>query len=152
MKNNDCLRTPKYITDPLGSFDLDPCAGEHTNIAKVNLWDGRGEDGLTTDCNGLVWCNPPFSKKEIWAKKMIEHNNGIMILPERGSAPWFGELAIKSKCYFVMGKKINFEGGSSSNNLGSVLFPFGDVAIERIKNSKLPGHFVNVEFFNKRLK
>jgi len=150
LRKNDCLRTPKYITDALGTFNLDPCAGEHTNIATFNLWDGRGENGLTAEWNGFVWCNPPFSQKEIWAQKMIEHNNGILILPERGSAPWFGPLAKKTGCYFVMGKKINFEGGSSSNNLGSILFPFGDLAVQRIAQSGLPGHFVSVEWFRER--
>lgn len=150
MKKNDCLRTPKYIIDSLGPFDLDPCAGEHTNIARVNLWDGRGENGLTQKWHGFVWCNPPFSQKEIWAEKMVVHGNGILILPERGSAPWFGPLCEKAGRYFVMGKKINFEGGSSSNNIGSVLFPFGYEAIRRINNSGLPGHFVSVEWFKRR--
>lgn len=150
LRKNDCLRTPKYITDALGVFDLDPCAGEHTKIAILNLWDGRGENGLTEKWHGFVWCNPPFSQKELWAQKMLDHNCGIMVLPERGSAPWFGPLAQKLGKYFVMGKKINFEGGSSSNNLGSILFPFGDLAVLRIEASGLPGHFVNVEWFRER--
>jgi hypothetical protein len=150
LLKNDCLRTPKYITDALGKFDLDPCAGEFTKIATVNLWDGRGQNGLIEKWEGFVWCNPPFSQKEIWAEKMIQHGNGILILPERGSAPWFGPLAEKAGCYFVMGKKINFEGGSSSNNLGSILFPFGELAVKRIKESGLPGHFVRVDWFRQR--
>jgi hypothetical protein len=150
MKDNDKLRTPKYITDALGPFDLDPCAGEFTEIGKVNWWDGRGENGLEEEWNGFVWCNPPFSQKEIWAEKMIQHDNGILILPERGSAPWFSKIAERSDCYFVMGKKINFEGGSSSNNVGSVLFPFGYEAIRRIRRSNLPGHFVNVVWVTPR--
>ena len=81
---------------------------------------------------------------------MIEHNNGILLLPERGSAPWFGPLAEKCGKYFVMGKKINFDGGPSSNNIGSVLFPFGDEAIEKIANSNLPGHYNSVLWFNPR--
>jgi len=78
---------------------------------------------------------------------MIEHNNGILLLPERGSAPWFGPLAEVTVCHFVMGKKINFIGGTSSNNIGSVLFLFGDVAKERVRNSGLPGHFNYVHRF-----
>ena len=150
MRKNDILKTPKYITDPLGFFNLDPCAGENTEIGEENWWDGRGEDGLTKDWFGFVWCNPPFSQKEMWIEKMIQHNYGILILPERGSAPWFGPLAKEAGTYFVMGKKINFIGGPSSNNVGSVLFPFGSEAISRIKNSGLPGHFVEVQWFNPR--
>jgi len=148
--SNDLLRTPKYITDVLGKIDLDPCAGENTNIGTVNLWNGRGEDGLRSEWFGFVFCNPPFSQKEIWIEKMVEHNNGILLLPERGSAPWFGPLAKAAGCYFVMGKKINFEGGSSSNNVGSVMFTFGHEAKERIRKSDLPGHFVTVEYFVER--
>ena len=150
LKKNDILQTPKHIYEPLGPFDLDPCSGSETSIAKVNWWDGRGENGLEKNWFGFVWCNPPFSQKEIWAKKMIDHNNGILILPGRGSAPWFGPLAEKAGKYFVMGKKINFVGGPSSNNLGSILFPFGHEAVKRIKNSGLPGHFVRVDWFNPR--
>jgi len=150
MKENDKLRTPDYITSALGKFDLDPCAGEFTNIGEVNWWDGRCENGLENDWFGFVYCNPPFSEKERWIERMIQHNNGILILPERGSAPWFGPLAEYLGNYFVMGKKINFEGGSSSNNVGSVLFPFGDEAIKRIEQSGLPGHFVNVQWFKPR--
>lgn len=150
MKKNDTLQTPRNIIQALGPFNLDPCASEYTSIGHTNWWDGRAEDGLKNDWFGFVWCNPPFSQKEDWSKKMIKHNNGILILPERGSAPWFGPLAKKAGAYFVMGKKINFIGGSSSNNLGSILFPFGKQAIRRIENSGLPGHFVEVKWFNPR--
>jgi hypothetical protein len=150
MHSNDRLQTPAYIYEAIGPFDLDPCAGESTSIAKVNWWDGRGECGLSREWFGMVYCNPPFSQKERWIEKMIEHSNGILILPERGSAPWFGPLAEAAGLYFVMGKKINFIGGSSSNNVGSCLFPFGGEAIRRIKNCGLPGHLVAVEMFTPR--
>lgn len=150
LKKNDTLLTPSYITESLGSFDLDPCAGEFTNIAKLNWWIGRGEDGLKREWTGFVFVNPPFSQKELWIDKMINHNNGILLLPERGSAPWFGKLASVSTKYFVMGKKINFIGGSSSNNVGSVLFLFGQEAVDRVIKSQLPGHLVSVDYFNPR--
>ena len=150
MKKNDDLRTPEYIYESLGAIDLDPCAGERTCIGLKNYALERGEDGLKLPWYGFTYCNPPFSQKEIWAKKMIEHGNGILILPERGSAPWFGPLAKAAGRYFVMGKKINFIGGPSSNNLGSCLFPFGPEAVNRIRSSNLPGHLVTVEYFQSR--
>lgn len=81
---------------------------------------------------------------------MAQHGNGLLILPERGSAPWFGPLAATAGRYFVMGKKINFIGGTSSNNLGSVFFPFGDEALSRIQTWDLPGHLVTVDFYKDR--
>ena len=147
MKQNDDLRTPAYVYGVLGRIDLDPCAGEKTNIGTINYALERNEDGLSLEWNGFVFCNPPFSEKKPWIENMIRHGNGILLLPERGSAPWFGPLAETSGRYFVMGKKINFEGGSSSNPTGNILFPFGDEAVSRIRHSGLPGHFNNVEWF-----
>lgn len=150
LKKNDDLRTPHEIYSVLGRIDLDPCAGEHTKIGAKNYALERGENGLELEWNGFVYCNPPFSQKELWIQKMIEHNNGILLLPERGSAPWCGPLMVSAKKYFTMGGKINFDGGSSSNNLGSYLFLFGDTAIRRIIDSGLPGHLSTVEFFRPR--
>ncbi len=151
LKPNDLLQTPQYIIDDLGPFDLDPCAGEHTKIGSLeNWWIGRGEDGLKKRWFGFVYCNPPFSQKDLWIQKMIEHGNGILILPERGSAPWFGPLSMAADAHFIMGKKINFIGGPSSNNVGSSLFLFGDEAIYRIGMTLLPGHLNKVQFFNPR--
>ncbi len=149
MKKNDCLQTPEYVYTALGPFSLDPCAGRETNIGAQNF-DGILHCGLREPWEGLVFVNPPFSQKEQWIEKCIEHNNGILLLPERGSAPWFGPLAEKCGCYFVMGKKINFIGGSSSNNVGSCLFPFGKLATMRVLESGLPGHFVTVHNFTPR--
>lgn len=150
LKKNDCLQTPKWVYSQLGEIDLDPCAGINTNIGRENYVVERGENGLLLDWQGFVYCNPPFSQKELWIQRMSEHDNGILILPERGSAPWFGPLAKRCGAYFVMGKKINFIGGPSSNNLGSALFPFGEEARERLKNIQLPGHYVEVKRFKPR--
>lgn len=150
MKKNDCLKTPESIWRKLGAIDLDPCAGIDTQIGRVNYALERGEDGLALPWFGFIYCNPPFSQKETWAKRCAEHGNGILILPERGSAPWFGPLARTAGAYWVMGQKINFIGGPSSNNLGSVLFPFGAEAVTRLLASGLPGHFVEVKQYRPR--
>jgi len=145
MKQNDTLQTPEYVYKALGEIDLDPCAGVNTNIGKVNYAIERGENGLELPWDGFVFCNPPFSQKELWIERMKEHNNGIMLLPERGSAPWFTDLICHCCFYWVMGKKINFIGGTSSSNIGSCLFPFGVKAINNLCwRVNLPGHFVSV--------
>lgn len=151
MKKNDKLETPKYIIDAIGDIDLDPCAGLTTKIGTVENWNiERGENGLSKEWFGFVFCNPPFSEKDLWIEKMLKHRNGILLLPERGSAPWFGRIAKECDKYFVIGKKINFIGGTSSSNIGSVFFLFGMEAIKRINASGLPGHLVNVEYFKPR--
>lgn len=150
MRKNDILQTPEWVYSSLGQIDLDPCAGTDTRIGKVNWAIERGENGLDREWFGFVYCNPPFSQKELWAEKMRKHGTGILILPERGSAPWFGPLAVNVGHYWVMGKKINFVGGSSSNNLGSCMFPFGNDALQRLIDSGLPGHLVEVKYYRSR--
>ena len=150
MRKNDCLRTPAYVYKAFGLIDMDPCAGENTNIGTVNYALERNEDGLSLEWRGLVFCNPPFSEKAKWIDKMIRHGDGILLLPERGSAPWCGPLVMEAKKYFVMGKKINFEGGNTSNPTGTILVPFGEEAVKRIHKSGHPGHFNNVEYFRPR--
>lgn len=147
LKKNDCLQTPRWVYSKLGKIDLDPCAGPGTSIADTNWAIERGEDGLSIEWFGFVYCNPPFSQKELWIEKMTQHGNGILLLPERGSTPWFGPLAQLAGRYWVMGKKIDFEGGPSSNPLGSVLFLFGADAVNRVITSGLPGHLVYVQHF-----
>ena len=150
MKNNDELQTPPWVIHELGVVVLDPCAGVDTTIGSTNWAIERGEDGLKLDWFGFVYCNPPFSQKEAWSQKMIEHGNGILLLPERGSSPWFGPLAKAAGKYWVMGKRINFVGGSSSNNVGSCLFLFGEEAVRRATEWRLPGHLVEVLSFSAR--
>lgn len=150
LRVNDCLRTPYGIYSTFGRIDLDPCAGENTEIGIRNYALERGENGLELEWDGFVYCNPPFSQKELWIKKMMAHGEGILLLPERGSAPWCGPLAANAQKYFTMGKKINFEGGSTSNPTGSYLFLFGETAVKRIIDSGLPGHLSTVEFFRPR--
>lgn len=78
----DTWITPKYITEALGSFDLDPCA--HTEMpwthAKINYT--IEDDGLSQKWYGRVWLNPPFNQYQIarWMERMSEHKNGIMLV------------------------------------------------------------------------
>lgn len=150
LKRNDKLQTPAWVYSRLGQIDLDPCAGKDTCIGGVNWAIERGENGLEREWFGFVFCNPPFSQKEQWAAKMQEHGTGILLLPERGSAPWFGPLAENAGHYWVMGQKINFVGGPSSNNLGSCMFLFGKDAVQRLMDSGLPGHLVETKHFRGR--
>lgn len=138
MLKNDCLTTPKWVYKPLGSIDLDPCAGVDTNIGTNNYRLEDGRDGLILPWGGFVFCNPPFSQKELWIERMKTHGTGILLLPERGSTPWHGPCAESCTYHFTMGKKINF-GGGSSNPTGSTLFLFGEDAKQRVIDSGLTG-------------
>ena len=75
--------TPRWILEPLGEFDLDPCA------SVVRPWDTARncytieDDGLAQEWLGRVWLNPPFNRyaRPLWMRRMARHNDGIMLIP-----------------------------------------------------------------------
>jgi len=104
--------TPQWILEPLGMFDLDPCAPELNKYwvnAKnfFNIYD----DGLSKKWFGRVWLNPPFNRYQVgkWLEKMANHNNGIALIPARTETENFykyvweiasGVLFIKTRPHF----------------------------------------------------
>lgn len=91
-EKSDDWYTPRYVFDALGvSFDLDvsaPVEGPRYVPAARWLW----ERGLEQAWEGFVWMNPPYghqSTKIAWLDKFIKHGNGIALLPDRTSAPWW---------------------------------------------------------------
>lgn len=125
--------TPRYVFDALGcAFDLDvsaPIEGPRYVPAKGWFW----ERGLEQEWSGFVWMNPPFghqSTKRAWLAKFIEHGNGIALLPDRTSAPWWQWAVPKMDALLFVSPKIKFErpDGSIGEQPGSgtVLMSLGD--------------------------
>jgi hypothetical protein len=85
--------TPPAIKDPLGPFDLDPCAAPSprpwpTAAHHIEL----PEDGLAAEWHGRVWLNPPYGQHTAaWLRKMAAHNNGIALVFARTDTRMFRE-------------------------------------------------------------
>jgi len=105
-------------------------------------------DAFNTIWIGFVWCNPPWSgrgKKQQWIDKMYLHGNGILLTPDRTSAPWWQDVTKKSDSLLMINHKIKFTPGT--NNLsnwkqpgcGSTLFAFGEKGISAITNAENNG-------------
>ena len=84
--------TPKYIFDELDvNFDLDvaaPFSGPRYVPCKKWFY----ENSLELEWSGFVWMNPPFGHQKdkiLWLEKFFNHGNGIALLPDRTSAPWW---------------------------------------------------------------
>ncbi|MDE2101761.1 MAG: adenine methyltransferase, partial [Patescibacteria group bacterium] len=80
-KGRDEWLTPKFITDALAPFELDPCA------SIVRPWEiaprcfTREDNGLLKSWeNNFVFCNPPYGNEtQKWFRRMAEHNHGIAL-------------------------------------------------------------------------
>lgn len=93
MKNDEWL-TPPEIIRKLGAFDLDPCAPEPDR----RPWDtatrhySKSQDGLAQPWHGRIWLNPPFGREAVrWLRKLVEHSNGIALVPARTETAMFYE-------------------------------------------------------------
>lgn len=91
-KGHDEWLTPKFITDSLGSFDLDPCS------PIVRPWDtakqhySELDDGLSKPWSGRVWCNPPYGRETFtWLNKLSAHGNAIALIFARTETKGFHE-------------------------------------------------------------
>lgn len=136
--------TPKYIFDALGvNFDLDvACPPEGPRYVPARLF--YSERSLERAWRGFVWMNPPFGHmaiKRAWLRKFFDHGNGIALLPDRTSAPWWQEAAPRASAICFVAGKIKFErpDGSigESPGTGSCLFAAGDLARSIVVNSGL---------------
>lgn len=132
----DEWHTPRYIFDAMGDvlFDLDvaaPIAGPR----HVPCLHWLYENSLEADWAGFIWMNPPYGGRNAlapWLEKFIAHGNGICIVPDRTSAPWFQAAAPHMERAVFISPKVKFErpDGSlgASPGTGSVLFGIGEKA------------------------
>lgn len=135
--------TPPNIFDALGeTFDLDPCSpGRDKCFVPADRAYTVSDDGLTQSWDGFVWLNPPYGRgMQPWVERMLNHNNGIMLVLARTDSRWFQRAAQQASSICLMASRVRFYVEStvtqSSNNAGtgSVLFGFGaraDRALER---------------------
>lgn len=89
---NDEWLTPPEIVASLGAFDLDPCS------PMIRPWDTAlrhltvQDDGLSAEWAGRVWLNPPFGREAVkWLRKLVQHGNGIALIPARTETAMFYE-------------------------------------------------------------
>ena len=99
--------TPPEIVKALGQFDLDPCS------PVVRPWDTAAkhynvhDDGLAQPWHGRVWLNPPFGREAVkWLRKMVQHRNGVALIPARTETAMFYECVwnVASAVCFMKGR------------------------------------------------
>lgn len=95
------LRTPPEFLErvrQLGDIGLDPCAAPRNVVRARVEWHGPrypDEDGLARSWagHGLVYCFPPSSNIEIWARKLASEASAgveiVALLPSRTDTRWF---------------------------------------------------------------
>lgn len=136
---SDEWMTPEYIFDALeAAFDLDvaaPRLGPKHVPTTAHFYEGS----LKEDWFGFVWMNPPYGGRnslDPWIKKFLNHGNGIALVPDRTSAPWFQQIFERADMILFVFDKIKFERedgtvGASPGN-GSALFACGRKGVQAL--------------------
>ena len=138
--------TPKYVFEALGcAFDLDPAnaAPYGGNVPCLQRYD---RDGLTLPWFGFVWLNPPFGGRnglQPWIEKFFAHGNGVLLVPDRTSAPWFHDCAKRASAVLFVAGRIKFQkpDGTFGNNPsnGTALFSAGEKGRQALLNASRAG-------------
>lgn len=136
--------TPRYIFDAIGeTFDLDvACPLDGPRHVPAREWFSDG--ALTRAWHGFVWMNPPFGHQRVkrqWLAKFFAHANGIALVPDRTSAPWFQEYGSRADAILWVSPKIKFERPDGSRGewpgTGTALFACGARAVRALERSRL---------------
>jgi hypothetical protein len=139
-QENDEWYTPSWMFRALSiEFDLDPCSpGVPPSSVSAKRHLTKADNGLTAPWDGSVWLNPPFSSKRPWYERLVEHGNGIALMPARTETHDFQEymraaqglLFLKGRIYFERGHRPGAQGSGNSKSLKPRVIttpPFGIV-------------------------
>lgn len=127
-------------------FDLDPCAAPHRTPSSV--WCNRAcyMGGLTLRWRGFVWMNPPFGRRNgivPWLARFIEHGDGVALVPDRTSAPWWQTYARQADMILFVSPKLKFIGvdgkPGASPAQGTTLLACGPRGVRALQNASANG-------------
>lgn len=141
--------TPKYITDTLGPFDLDPCspgARRPWDTATYHL--DESDNGLVAPWFGSVWCNPPYGRETFrWLAKLADHGDGIaLVFARTETIGFFEQVWERADAVFFFKGRLKFwyvdgtEAGTA--NAPSCLIAYGKPNVEKLRNSGFAGKLV----------
>jgi hypothetical protein len=141
--------TPKYVFDALScSFDMDVAAAPDPSLTFVPAAHFISQGSLEKEWRGFVWCNPPWAgrgSKQPWIDKMAGHVNGLLLTPDRTSAPWWRNVAKNADAVLFVSGKIKFipGPGNLSNwkqpGTGTCLFAWGALGVFGLLNAQKNG-------------
>jgi len=143
--NCDEWLTPRWILEPLGEFDLDPCSPVNRPWDTAKFHYDINDCGLRKQWNGRVWLNPPFNRyaRPLWMQKMAQHGNGIMLIPAACETKPFADY-VWGKCagVLMLRKRPHYcyvDGAEADFNSGAtmMLIAYGEQNFEILKCSGL---------------
>lgn len=144
--------TPRWVLDPLGHFDLDPCGAPGWPTADEVFTPETHGDGLSLPWHGRVWMNPPYGHvMGSWLERMAHHGHGTALIFARTDTATFHDFVwdAATALLFLRGRITFLQSDLSkpiaNSGAASVLIAYGDDDAEILAACGLPGKFVRLE-------
>jgi hypothetical protein len=113
MGATDEWYTPSHVFHAMDCrFDVD-VASPPIPLSWIPATRFLSERSLELEWSGFVWMNPPFGGRNAispWLDKFVAHGDGIALVPDRTSAPWWQRFAPRMDAVLFVGPKIKFIG------------------------------------------
>lgn len=101
--------TPPSLVRALGKFELDPCAAVDQPWKLARRQYTIEQDGLKRRWTGRVFCNPPYGRDtRLWVRKMISHDNGILLIFARVETRAFFDLWESASSMLFLAGRLSF--------------------------------------------
>lgn len=104
--------TPEHVFHALGcSFDVDVASPGRSVTPWIPADRFITQESLLSMWGGFIWMNPPFGARNglvPWLGKFFAHGNGIALVPDRTSAPWWQQFAPQSDLVLFVSPKLKF--------------------------------------------
>lgn len=147
MNARDNLITPKWLTQQLGHFDLDPCAAVDMPFHHADKEYTVEQDGLVQDWEGRVWLNPPLSDWKEFLAKLAAHGDGIAYVYTATDTKVFHDhVWNEADAVFFFKGRINMikenRQPETSPPSGCCLVIYGKTNVEVVSKTNLPGKLV----------
>lgn len=139
--------TPPVVFDALGcSFDMDVASPGRPTVPWIPAAWHMTNRSLERDWVGFIWMNAPFGGRNglvPWLDKFIAHGNGICLVPDRTSAPWWQAWACRMSAILFVSPKLKFIGADgqpgTSPAQGTCLGGMGPRALEPLARAESRG-------------
>lgn len=104
--------TPPHVFEAMGcTFDTDVASPGQYFTPWIPASNFITKDSLETPWEGYVWMNPPFGGRNglvPWLDKFVEHGDGVALVPDRTSAPWWQNLIKRVETVLFVSPKLKF--------------------------------------------
>lgn len=139
--------TPPHVFRALGcAFDVDVASPGKDVTPWIPAVRYVQTEGLARGWDGFVWMNPPFGGRNAlvpWLDKFCAHGNGIALVPDRTSAPWWQQFVPRSELVLCVSPKLKFIGADgkpgTSPAQGTCLLASGPRAVEALYRARSEG-------------